>query len=112
MPEHPSHDDYIASLRQKAVEVAQDMLSGKRSFLEGALAIPNPLEPGENRECENAFQVFALIRSDTDSLPIVDRKFWSAEALQKLSPEISAAESWARDIGTEACNVIINHLGA
>ena len=112
MPEHPSHDDYIRSMRVKAVEVAQAMLSGKVSFFEGAVSIPNPLEPGEDQECENAFEVFALIRSETDSLPITDRKFWSAEALQRKEAEIAAAESWARNIGTEACNIIINHLGA
>ena len=112
MPDHPSHDDYIRSLRVKAAEIAQAMLSGKVSFLEGAIAIPNPLEPGEDQECENAFKVFALIRSETDSLPITDRKYWSTEALLRKEPEISAAESWARNIGTEACNIIINHLGA
>ena len=112
MSDHLSHEDYLRSSRAKAVEIAKAMLAGEISFLEGARAIRNPLRDGEDPECENAFKAFTLIYSDTDSLPVTDRRFWSSEALQKLEPELAAAELWAREIGTEPCKIIISRLAS
>jgi hypothetical protein len=56
--------------------------------------------------------LFTGIDSETDALPMgADRIHWAHEALEKLKPEIEAAEKWAQELGRPTCQRLIDRFG-
>jgi len=95
--------------RGQAVTLAIEMLSGRLSYLEGApriLALQSKIGGLEDRDHD--FDVFVLIASETDHLPLEkQRALWSSAALERLTPEFERAEKWAAQFAPEACRNII-----
>lgn len=94
---------------RRLVVLAQAMLDGNLSFIEGAvqvLAIKNQL--GRVAERDPDFGVFLVIRSETDHLPLEEqRPLWAPEALERLEPEFKRTEEWARSFAPAACRSLI-----
>ncbi|WP_075643728.1 DUF2489 domain-containing protein [Paraburkholderia monticola] len=95
--------------RRRLVAMAQAMLAGDLSFLEGAaqiLALKNQLDGVADRDPD--FDAFVVIRSETDHLPLeADRSQWLTEALARLEPEFRSSEIWARSLAPQACKNLI-----
>ncbi|WP_061144948.1 DUF2489 domain-containing protein [Caballeronia arvi] len=98
--------------RQRLVTVAQAMLDGDLSFLEGAaqvLAMRGVLSRLGDRDPD--LDVFVVIRSETDHLPLKEqRSQWSAEALARLEPEFKQSEEWASSFAPQACKNLIERF--
>lgn len=98
--------------RSELVSLVEAMLAGRQSFLEGApqvLALQRLV--GGVSDGDPDFAVFALIGSETDSLPLERvRHLWSQNALDRLAPEIEAANTWARPIAETACKRLIERF--
>lgn len=108
MSEHITHEVYVASVRKQVVDIAESMLSGKRSFLEGARLLSSLRHEAAVYDDDADFMVFVAIDSETDSLPIgAVRQYWSSEALEKLDTEIIEAELSAKRLGGDACESLI-----
>ena len=89
-------------------------MAGLDSFLEGApkvLALQRRV--GGVTDGDTDFSAFALIESETDSLPLERvRHLWSQNALDRLAPEIEAANTWARPIVASACKRLIERFAS
>lgn len=100
--------------RQRLVAVAQAMLDGDLSFLEGAarvLATREMLRGLGDRDPD--IDVFVVIRSETDHLPLKEHQpHWSSEALAGLKPEIQQSEEWASSFAPQACKNLIERFKA
>src|ERR1700749_1305835 len=87
-----------ALTRRRLVSLAQAILGGSLSFLEGAiqvLAVKSQLRRVADRDQD--FDVFLLIQSETDHLPLEEqRPLWAPEALERLKSEFNESEEWAR----------------
>ncbi|WP_213304756.1 DUF2489 domain-containing protein [Paraburkholderia sacchari] len=98
--------------RRSLVAIAQAMLDGKLPFLEGAvrvLAIRNQLSEIADRDPD--FDVFVVIRSETDHLPLEEqRSMWLPEALDRLESEIKQSEEWAQSFAPQACRNLIERF--
>lgn len=100
------------SARQRLVVVAQSMLDGDLSFLEGAaqvLAIKGLLSEVGDRDSD--FDAFLVIRSETDHLPLKEHwPQWSPEALTHLEPEFKHTQEWASSFAPQACKNLIERF--
>lgn len=97
--------------RREIGKIANAMLSGSLSFIEGSRQLWE-LGLGEDLERDADLQVFLLIDSETDALPMGElRKLWNADALAKLQPELDRAEEWARSVGLSACERLAQRFG-
>ncbi len=86
------------------------MRDNKVSFLEGARQICSAAR-SLGLEKDPDINAFILIDSETDALPLGElRRHWLPEALAKLEPELRQAETWARSVGSKACESIINRF--
>lgn len=98
--------------QRRLVSLAQAMLDGKVSFLEGAvqvLAIKNRLTERSGRDPD--FEAFLVIQSETDHLPLnAQRPLWSPEALERLEPQFKRTEEWARSFASQACKNLIERF--
>jgi hypothetical protein len=98
-------NEYETLKRRCLVTVAQAMLNGNLSFLEGAsqvLTLKNQLEGIADRDPD--FDVFAAIRSETEHLPLeAQRSQWLPEALARLESEFRSSEEWATSFAPQAC---------
>jgi hypothetical protein len=57
------------------------------------------------------FMVFVAIASDTDDYPLGSvREFWDKQALEKLQPEIDAAERWAKEQSMSTCEKLVQRF--
>jgi len=105
-------NEYEVQARAELVSLAEAMLAGRESFLEGAvkvLALRSRI--GGIGDHDPDFSAFVLISSETDSLPLEQfRHLWSQSALERLDPEIREANSWARPIAEPACSSLINRF--
>lgn len=107
----PSHNEFVANTRQRLVVVCQSMLSGKISFLEGAVEVCSLRDTIEVSADDPDLRAFIVICSETDHLPLANIQHrWSAQALERLRPEIDHAEIWAKSIATEACENLIRRF--
>lgn len=99
--------------RSQLVSLAQAMLDGGLSFLEGAvqvLAIKSRLSGIADRDPD--FDAFAAIQSETDHLPLeAQRPLWSPSALAELEPEFRRTEEWAKSFAPLACKNLITRFG-
>jgi hypothetical protein len=109
-----SHQEFTSDVikaRAKIVAAAKAMLDGKLFFIEGARQILAWSEMA-GLDSDEDILPFDVIESETDALPIGSaRQFWNPEALERLQPEIEAAEKWARDSGVEHCHNLIRRFG-
>ena len=111
MPEKITHEMYVQSVRQRVAATARDMLDGTLSFLTGSRTLAALRHEAEVREDDSDFMVFVGIDSDTDDLPLGEvPQYWDKKALEKLEPEIQAAEEWARKHGTQACASLVSRF--
>ena len=95
--------------RNKLVSLAQAMLNGDIPFLEGAaqvISIKGRFTGIAERDLD--FDVFVVIRSETDHLPLeVQRSLWSPAALASLESEFRRTEEWAKSFASVACRNLI-----
>ena len=86
--------------REKALEVAQKVLSRKLCILDGTRQIMD-LQISFDDEDEDWRQLI-VIDSETEDLPVGRvAKLWNREALKRREPEIERAREWAWDAGYE-----------
>ena len=113
MAEHLSHEEYVASARQQAANVAAGILAGTIPVLEGSFKLSALRHEVEVESNDKDFLVFVAISSETDALPVGEvRKHWSAEALARLQPDIQSATAWAMQLAVPACQSIVARFGA
>ena len=113
MSERMTHEQYVLSARQKAVEVSNGALSGEISVLEACLLLASLRWEVEIETTDPDFSTFVMISSEIDTLPIGSvREKWSPEALIKLEPEIQSATAWATPQVMSACKSIVHRFGA
>lgn len=87
--------------------VADAMLSGAISFIEGAREISR-LRFDALLEKDTDICAFVVIDSETDALPLGSVcEHWNPEALAKLQPQIERAETWARQLGNDAAKRLV-----
>ena len=113
MTERMSHDEYVLSCRARAAEIAVSVISGSLPILEGCQLLDQLRAEISVPENDPDFQVFAVVHSETDSLPIGNlREHWSSEALAKADAELQAATAWASRIALPACQSVVSRFGA
>lgn len=106
-----THEQYVASVRKRVVAIANEMLNGRTPFLEGAIKLSSLLPEAEMDQRDEDVMAFALISSETDDLPLGSaRDYWSAEALERLQPDIDKATEWAKKVGSSACQSLIRRF--
>lgn len=99
--------------RKHLVLTAQAMLSGEKSFFEGAKVVCE-LRPliSNVTNTDSDFNIFMTIYSETDHLPYESqRHLWSADALQKLELEFQKTEIWAASFASDACKNLMTRFG-
>lgn len=97
----------------KVASVAQGMLDGRISIIDGSRHLSALLHRIDVNEFDDDFTTFVGIDSETDSLPIGEsRKHWAADALQKKDVEIAAAEAHWRDYALPACTRLVARFGS
>jgi hypothetical protein len=107
------HDDYVASRRRLVAQLAEQVLSGSLSAVEGGRQVANLRHELGLPEDDPDLLVFTLIESETDDLPLGgERANWSLRALTQKQPDLSAAESWAKETGLEAFRNLVRCFGA
>jgi len=113
MREHMAHQEYVVSCRNRAVEVANGMLSGAVPVLEGCnqlAALRAGVEVGER---DPDFETFSLISSEIEALPVGDvRAHWASDALARLEPEMQSATEWATPLALPACQSLVSRFAA
>jgi hypothetical protein len=104
-----SIDPEVERACQKMAEAAQDMLTGKLSFIEGARLICSlRLQSGLPHDDPDLL-TFVLIESKTDALPLgTVRDLRASSALEELRPKIERSEKWAEETGRSACQNLVD----
>jgi len=101
----------IKRAQNTIAETARQMLGGFISFIEGSRKIASLQGAANIRENDPDFDVFVVIVSETDALPVGEiRDLWKPEALVKLQPEIDRSEIWAKSVGTPGCQRLIDRF--
>jgi hypothetical protein len=112
MSDRPPENGYERSVRKQLVELVDKMLCGELSFLDGAVEVSRlKHEVGGVSDDDADFDVFVLIASETDRLPL--KKFqhlWAAEALEKIHPDLERAEKWASGICQDECRNLLSRF--
>ena len=112
MHEKMSHEQYVESVRLKVVETARAMLDGQMSYLLGARRLDSLRHDVSVSDDDADFMVFVAIASDTDDYPLGPvRELWDQEALERLQPEIDAAERWAKEQSMMTCAKLVQRFG-
>jgi len=102
---------YIEQVRTQIIYTAQDMLDGKRSYIEGSRMIASLIEPAHLNRHEPPFLKVIAISSETDNVPVGQiRDRWHPEAKLKLEEEWATSELYAKSQGEAACKAIIERL--
>jgi len=103
----------ILAARRAISAFAQEMLSGRLSYIEGAREITAAWSAARLDERDADMLAFVGIDSETDALPFGEmRAHWQAAALEALQPEIDEKEAWARQFGEPHCrNLVIRFAG-
>ena len=101
------------SSRNRAAKTAKAMLDGSMDYLEGSQVLSTIRYDVGLEDRDPDFEVFVLIDSETDSLPIGHaRQYWNKEALEKLQPEYDSSIEWAKRMSQENCKSIVRRFGA
>jgi hypothetical protein len=102
---------YVQQCRDRIVALAQAMLMGDLSFIEGARQICDLTGRAQLDIVEQPFAVFMAIDNETDAVPVGElRERWHPEAKVTLAPEWERAEDFARTYGDPACRDAITWL--
>jgi hypothetical protein len=97
--------------RKQIVEVAQDLLSGRISLIEGARGLSRT-RPCSTSENDPDLLLFVQIDMQTQDIPIGPiRKEWDADALKKKDLEIQKHEALFRESATAAAQRIVKRYG-
>lgn len=108
MIEHMTHEAYVLSCRQQAVELATGVLDGTKNVLEACHELAALRWEVEVGQWDEDFTRFAGISSETDALPVGRvRELWSIAALARLEPDIQSAIEWAMPLAIPACQSVI-----
>jgi hypothetical protein len=87
------------------------MLDGELSYLLGARRLAALRHEAEIKDGDEDFMIFVAIDSDTDDLPLGPvRAHWDKQALERLQPEIEAAETWAKAHAESVCTKLIGRF--
>jgi hypothetical protein len=98
--------------RAKVVEVAQAMLDGALGIIEGSRRLNDLREALGVHHFDDDFEVFVVIDSETDGLPVGDvRTLWNEVALVQKDREVEEAERLYRDGAFEGCRKLIARFG-
>jgi hypothetical protein len=113
MSDRMSHEEYVSSCRERAVDLARAVLDGTFPLLEGCNGLASLQTAVEVPERDPDFETFNLISSECEALPIgAARAHWAPEALAKLEPEIQSAIAWATPLALPACRSVVQRFGA
>ncbi|KRR22284.1 hypothetical protein [Bradyrhizobium retamae] len=105
------NESEILAARGRILKTAQDMLTGKLSYIEGARKIVAAGRTARLDEWDPDLVPFVGIVSETDALPFGDmREHWQAAALNALQPEIDEKEAWARGFGESHCRSLVERF--
>ena len=97
--------------RRRILEAAQDMLSGRLSYIEGARKICSARFEWGLDEWDSDLLPFVGIDSETDALPFGEqRSHWQTSALKALEPEMVQKEAWARSVGEPYCRSLVERF--
>jgi len=93
------------------VAVARGLIAGRVSYVDGARTILG-LKHQAGLPDDPGFDAFALIRSETDHLPIgSQRELWSEEAWRAKEPDVRRAEEWARRVANAEAQHLVERFG-
>lgn len=98
MSDRQAMTEFETVARRSVVALANSMLDGNLSFVEGAVQVAAlKWQVGGIAADDADFNVFVGIASETDHLPLKQqRPLWLPEALECLAPEFQRMEEWAR----------------
>ena len=107
-----SHHEYVTLCRSRAVEIASATIGGDIPVLLAPRLLADALSGADIPRDDADFRAVRMIDSELDALPIgKERELWSQEALERLAPEIQAAETWAAPQVYAACESIVRKFG-
>ena len=113
MTDRMSHEEYVASCRARAVQIANGILAGELPLLVGCHLIDELRAAVDVPDDDPDFLAFNVIQSETDALPIGRmREHWAPKAANDLGPELEAATQWASAIAVPACKSLVTRFGA
>jgi hypothetical protein len=102
----------LAALRS-ILTTMERMLDGSLPYIEGSQTIARLRFDADVDESDPDILPFVGVDSETESLPIGDkRKLWSAANRKRLQPRIDEAERWAKGILESHCRNFIQRFGA
>jgi hypothetical protein len=109
---HPTHEEYVGQQRSFAVSVAQKVLAGEMTALEGA-RILSRLDGLDLDDEDEDLCCLRLVDDETDELPIGEvRRLWAPEGLRAKARDIEQAELWAREIALNSFRRFVERFGA
>jgi len=109
---HPTHEEYVAQQRSYAACVAQQVLNGEMTAIEGA-RIVSRLDGLDLDAEDEDLCCLQVVDDETDTLPIGEvRGLWSPEALLAKAGELEKAESWAKQISSNSFRRFVERFGA
>jgi hypothetical protein len=107
-----NHEEYVLQARQEAIRICAGILEGNVDVLEGFHLLASLRWEVGVDDGDPDFTVFVGISSEIDNLPIGEvRKYWSAEALERLAPDLQAAIAWAMPMAIPACRSVVSRFG-
>jgi hypothetical protein len=105
------NESEILAARGRILKTAQEMLTGKLSYIEGARKIIATGKAARLDEWDPDLVPFVGIVSETDALPFGEmREHWQAAALDALQPEIDQKEAWACGLGEFHCRRLVERF--
>ena len=109
MSDRPALNETEIEARRALVAIAHSMLIGETTFLEGSERVLRLKQlVGAISDCDDDFDIFLVIASETDHLPLqVQRHLWVPAALKALALEFESAEKWAGSLARNACTKLI-----
>ena len=89
--EHPTHKDYLRTVREEIAAVAKQILEGQIGILEASKVLAPLLRELQLDRKDPDLLAMIVIGSEIDHLPIGrERENWSADALASKQPEIES----------------------
>lgn len=102
---------YIVKCRAPIAEIAQGMLDGRISYIEGSRRICGLLDGARLDRFESPVVKFVAIDSETDGVPIGEvRANWHPDAKIRFAHEWANAEQYAKTVAEAACRQAIEWL--
>ena len=102
--------EYLAFIQGKVVGIAEAVISGDINIFVGSRKL-NRLRIALDLATDEDFNLFVVIDSDTDHLPVDwERQNWSVEALARKDVEISECEMFYKESVIAACKKLITRF--